>query len=633
VLGVGALLDRALDAIADQGHPRSLRALGVTSDHPGRVTAPHPLPRDGSGVVGPDDPGGGAPHDEVEGPYAGEAAFVPARRRPLLHRIVPVAQALEGYRPAAARRDLTAALTVAALAIPSAMAYAELAGATAVAGLYALLLPTVAYALLGSSRQLIVGPEGSLAALVAASVLAMAAAGSAEAVELASLLALMVGACFLVARLLRLGWIADYLSRPVLVGYIHGVAVVLVVGQLGKLLGLDIEAIDPLPQLVEVARELGDASTATVAVGAVAIAVLLPLRFAAPRLPAALLVVVAGIAASAALDLDVAVVGDIPSGLPELAIPSPPLADALQLVPAAVGLFLVTFADEILTARSFAGRRDEHVDVGAELLATGAANAAAGLSQGIPVGASGSRTAVNDAMGAHSQLAGLLAAGAVALVLVFLTGPIADLPKAVLGAVIVVAAVGLFEPAAWRELWAADRVELAIAAVAAAGVVVVGVLEAIVFAVGLAIIDVVRRSARPHDAVLGWVDDLGRWADVSLHRSARVTPGVVVYRLDDRLFFANAGYVKGRVAEAIRAAPTETRRVVFDAEATTHVDAAGLAALDEIEARLRGDGIELVYARLKGDPRDHLGPGFPTVRAAVAGSPAPGEPPPPNSAP
>jgi MFS superfamily sulfate permease-like transporter len=228
----------------------------------------------------------------------------------------------------------------------------------------------------------------------------------------------------------------------------------------------------------------------------------------------------------------------------------------------------------------------------------------------MPVGASGSRTAVNDAMGARSQFAGLLAAGAIALVLLFLTGPIADLPKAVLGAVIVAAAVGLVEPAAWRAMWAIDHVEVAIAAVAAIGVILTGVLEAIVFAVGLSIVDVARRSARPHDAVLGWVEDLGRYADVAVHRSARVTAGVVVYRLDDRLFFANAGYFKGRVAEAVRGASSPTRCVVLDAEAMAHVDAAGVQALGELVAELRRRGIELHVARLKEPVR---------VRLAAAG--------------
>ena len=399
----------------------------------------------------------GAGPQEGDG-YAG-TPFRAAREEPLLVRAVPVAGDVPDYGARKARGDLIAALTVAALAVPAAMAYAELAGLSPVAGLYALLLPTVAYALLGSSRRLVVGPEGSISALVGAAVLASAAAGSEEAAELAAMLALLVAACFLVARIARLGWIADYLSQPVLVGYIHGVAVVLVIGQLPKLLGLDVEAADPLPQLVEIVRELGDVDGPTLAVGAVALAILLPLRFLAPRVPAALLVVVGAIVASAALDLaaeGVAVVGAIPSGLPELAVPSPSLEDTLTRLPAAVGIFLVCFADAILTARSFAGKHNEHVRVDQELVAMGAAQAAAGLTQSLPLGASGSRTAVNDAMGARTQIAGLLAAVSVVLVLLFLTGPIADLPKAALGAVIVSAAVGLVDLAAWRGLWDTD---------------------------------------------------------------------------------------------------------------------------------------------------------------------------------
>jgi high affinity sulfate transporter 1 len=506
------------------------------------------------------------------------------------------------------------------------MAYAELAGLPAVAGLYALLLPTVAYAFLGSSRQLIVGPEGSLSALVAAAVLALATAGSPEALELAGAMALLVAACFLIARVFRLGWLADYLSRPVLVGYIHGVAVVLIVGQLGKLTGIDVDAGDPIPQLVELGREIGDVSAPTLAVGAAALALLLTARYLTPRLPAALVVVIAAIVASKALGLDehgVAVVGDIPAGLPDLRVPSPPWEDVVALAPAAAGLFLVSFADEVLTARSFAGRHGQHIRVDQELLAMSVASAAAGVTQGLPVGASGSRTAVNDSMGARSQIAGLLAAGAILLVLLFLTAPIAYLPKAVLGAVIITAAIGLIEPAVWRELANTDKVELTIAAVTAAGVIITGVLEAILFAVGLSMVDVVRRSARPHDAVLGWVDSLGRWADVARNNDAKVTPGVVVYRLDDRLFFANASYVKGRVQEALRGAPTVTTALVLDAEGMTHVDSAGLQALEDLAGTLEDDGIALHFARAKHPIADRLtervdGAHFHgTVRAAV----------------
>jgi sulfate permease, SulP family len=571
-------------------------------------------------VSGPEDREG-APE-----PYASSAPFRPAKPDPLLQRAIPVAKELPGYRALAARRDLLAGVTVAALAIPSAMAYAELAGLPAVAGLYALLLPTLAYAFLGSSRQLIVGPEGSLSALVAAAVLALATAGSPEALELAGAMALLVAACFLIARVFRLGWLADYLSRPVLVGYIHGVAVVLIVGQLGKLTGIDVDAGDPIPQLVELGREIGDVSAPTLAVGAAALALLLTARYLTPRLPAALVVVIGAIVASKALGLDehgVAVVGDIPAGLPDLRVPSPPWEDVVALAPAAAGLFLVSFADEVLTARSFAGRHGQHIRVDQELLAMSVASAAAGVTQGLPVGASGSRTAVNDSMGARSQIAGLLAAGAILLVLLFLTAPIAYLPKAVLGAVIITAAIGLIEPAVWRELANTDKVELTIAAVTAAGVIITGVLEAILFAVGLSMVDVVRRSARPHDAVLGWVDSLGRWADVARNNDAKVTPGVVVYRLDDRLFFANASYVKGRVQEALRGAPTVTTALVLDAEGMTHVDSAGLQALEDLAGTLKDDGITLHFARAKHPIADRLaervdGAHFHgTVRAAV----------------
>jgi SulP family sulfate permease len=564
--------------------------------------------------------------------YGHTAAFRPAKRDPLLVRTVPVAQEVPRYRISSARRDLVAGLTVAALALPSAMAYGQLAGLSPVNGLYALLLPTVAYVLLGSSRMLIIGPEGSVSTLVAAAVLPLAAAGSDKAVELAATLALLVAAIFLLARALRLGWVADYFSRPVLIGYLHGVAVVLVIAQLGNLLGLNIAARDPLQRLGEVARELGQVSGPTVAVSIVSLAALLTLRRFLPSLPGALLVVVVAITASWALDLashGIATVGPVPGGLPRPKLPTPSLADVRDLAPAAFGVFLVSFADEILTARAFAGRHNEHVRATQELLVMGAANAAAGFTQAFSVGASGARTAVNEAMGARTQIAGLFAAGAVVVILLFLTEPVQYLPTAVLASVIVVAGINIVDPPAWRALAAVDRVEVTIAAVTVACVVFFGVLEALVVAVGLSVVDTVRRSARPYDAVLGWVPRLEDYRDVALHPSARVTPGVVVYRLDDRLFFANARYVKGRVREAIRAAPTETSWLVFDAEAVNNIDSTGIETLLDLTLDLRAEQITLVVARLRARMRpdfevaglteaigsEHF---YPTVRQAVA---------------
>jgi sulfate permease, SulP family len=562
----------------------------------------------------------------------GQSPFRAAPKESLVKRALPVSAQIPDYRPPTASRDLIAGVTVAALALPAGMAYAEVAGLSPVNGLYALLLPAVLYTFLGSSRQLIVGPEGAISALVGAAVLPMAAARSNEASELAAMLALLVGACFLLAWVVRLGWLADYFSRPVLVGYIHGVAVVLVCGQLGKLLGVKIDASEPIGQVADVLGALGDVSGTTVLVSTLALGALVAARFLLPRLPASLIVVVAAIAVSWAIDLEnrgVATVGEIPSGLPSVTIPTPPLADVASLLPAAIGIFLVSFADGILTARTFAGKRNQHIRANQELLAFSGMSAAAGVTQGLPLGASGSRTAVNDQMGARTQIAGLVAAGAIALVLLFLTTPMSYLPSAVLGAVIVSAAIGLVDPGAWRGLAAVSRFEVGLAAATLVGVVVLGVLEALVIAVALSIIDVVRRSAKPHDAVLGWVDRLGRYANVELHRSARVTPGVVVYRLDDRLFFANARYVKGRVREAVRGAPDPAHWLVFDAEGVTHVDSTGVETLNDLTTELNRDSVGLVVARMRPYLYDDLsGTGvtkaigedrfFPTVRSAVS---------------
>ena len=574
------------------------------------------------------------PKDEsAEAVYAERSPFQRKAREPLLERTVPITRDIPAYRTPTAQRDIVAGLTVAALAIPSAMAYGEIAGVSPSNGLYALILPVILYGLLGSSRQLVIGPEGSIAALVGAAVLPLAAAQSEEAAELAAMLALLVGACFLLAWVLRIGWIADYFSRPVLIGYIHGVVIVLIVGQLGKLLGLSIDASDPIPQLVEVIQDLGDLNAETVVVSAAALGVLLPLRFIAPRFPAPLVAVLGGIALSYLLDLggtDIALVGEVPAGLPAPEIPSPPLKDTASLMPAAIGIFLVSFADGILTARSFAGARGQNVRASQELLAFSAASASAGVTQAFPIGASGSRTAVSDSMGARTQVAGITAAAVVAIVLVFLTEPISYLPKAVLGAVIVSAALGLVDLGSWRGMWAVNRTDTAIAAITLVGVVAVGVLEALALAVALTIVDAVRRSAQPHDAVLGWVERLGRYADVSTHPSAIITPGVVVYRLDDRLFFANARYMSGRVREAINAAPPPVNALVFDAEAMTHVDTTGIEAVRELASALKREDIVLVFARLKdavttrfteAELTELIGAEnfYPTTRAAVAG--------------
>jgi high affinity sulfate transporter 1 len=570
-----------------------------------------------------------------QGYEAEKSPFRPPPHRPLLQRILPVAEHVRTYRGKTLSRDALAAVTVAALALPAAMAYAELAGLPLVVGLYTLLLPAVAYAVFGSSRQLIVGPEGAIAAMVGAALIPMTPDPEQRA-SLAALLALLVGAAYIVALLVRLGWVADYLSRPVLVGYMQGVAVVMIVGQLGKLFGLSISAETPPGQVIEVMREFGQVSWPTVAVGMSCLVLLLLARWLTPKLPAPLIVVVLAIAASAVFGLaayGVATVGDIPAGLPSLTLPDLHLKAILDLVPVALGIFFVSFSDEIQVARSFSGRHGQHIRADAELAAMGAASLAASISQGMPIGASGSRTAVNDQMGGRTQLSGLLAAGVITLVLLFLTAPMQYLPKATLGAVIVTASIGLIEVGAWPGLARVSKFEVAIAAITMIGVIAVGVLQALLLAVALAVIDAIRRSATPHDAVLGRVERLDRYADVRFHPSATVVPGVLVYRLDDRLFFANVNYVQSRLREAIAGAPTPVHWLVFDAEGLSHVDATGVEFLTDLIESLRKEHITFVFARLKSPMVEHLTEAgvvdilgedqlYPTVHAAVAGAPA-----------
>jgi high affinity sulfate transporter 1 len=536
--------------------------------------------------------------------YHGRKPFRSAHKPPLSTRYLPLLASLGGYSRPRLRTDALAGITVAALALPASMAYADIAGLPVTAGLYSLLLPLVVYALLGSAPWLVVGPESTIALLVAAGLGPMAVAGTAEYSTLAAELALIVGAIYLAARLLRLGWIADYFSQAVLVGYITGVAILIVLGQLGKLVGLSSEHDNAVIAAGDIVGHLHQANAPTLVLAVVSLILLVVLRRFTPRFPAALLVVVLGIIASWALDLvahGVSIAGPVPAGLPDFAFPRVGGHDLVQLVGVAGGIFLVGFSDSILTARSFAAQRGGRIDGDQELLAFSAANAAAGVTQGMPVGTTGSRTGVNISMGATSQVSGLVAAGFIFIVLVLLTEPIQYLPAATLAAIIVTGAVRLIDPEQWRSLGHSDRAELVIALVTAVAVINLGVLVALVVAVVLSLLDVIRRIARPNDAVLGWSPAEFRYADVSSGPDVAVTPGVVVYRFSDRLFFANVHFFKRRVWAAVDAAPTPTRALVLDMAGVPGLDSSAAAGLRELHHGLLARNVSLHIARAR-DP-------------------------------
>jgi high affinity sulfate transporter 1 len=549
------------------------------------------------------------------------------------HRLrIPLVESLRGYSSSSLRVDVLAGVALAALAVPQGMAYAQTAGLPVQAGLYGLLLPLVAYAALGSSRSLMTGPTATSALLVGPALVAVSS-DPADYPALAAMLALLVGAVFVLARLLRLGWISDYFSAAVLLGFLTGLALTLVSGQLDDITGVAVEGDTPLQEYVSFASNVLTGTDAlTLLIGLVSLLALLVGGRFWPTFPMLLAVTALAIGASALWDLGergVVLVGQIPPGLPSLAWPSVSLVDVAELLPLAVGIALVAFSDAILTARSLSRPDAPPVDTDQELLALAGLNVAAGVSQSFPLGSSGSRTAVNIRLSGRTQVVGLVQAAGVALVLLFLTGALALLPKATLGAVIVYAALGLMDIGAWRAMVRGARGELVVAVITVVGMLTIGLLASLVLAVLLSVLDVVRRSAQPRDAVLGWSPDVGRFVDVQRHRDAELIPGVVVYRLDDRLFFANCRYFSARVREAISTAPSPVSTLVFDAESVTDLDTSGAQALAAVVAELREDGIRFVLARsrttfedqLRTTGYDDLVPPedrFATVRAAVS---------------
>jgi high affinity sulfate transporter 1 len=539
---------------------------------------------------------------------------------------------LRGYSSNSLRVDVLAGVALAALAVPQGMAYAQTAGLPVQAGLYGLMLPLVAYAALGSSRSLMTGPTATSALLVAPA-LAAVSSDPADYPALAAMLALLVGAVFVLARLLRLGWISDYFSAAVLLGFLTGLALTLVSGQLDDVTGVAVEGDTPLQEYASFASNVATGTDPlTVLIGALTLVALLVGGRFLPKFPMLLVVTALSIGASALWrlgDRGIVLVGEIPPGLPSLTWPSVSLTQAAALLPLAVGIALVAFSDAILTARSLSRPDAPPVDTDQELLALAGLNLSAGISQSFPLGSSGSRTAVNIRLAGRTQVVGLVQAAGVALVLLFLTGALALLPKATLGAVIVYAAIGLMDIGAWRAMLRGARGELVIAVITVVGMLTIGLLASLVLAVLLSVLDVVRRSAQPRDAVLGWSPDLARFVDVQRHRDAELFPGIVVYRLDDRLFFANCRYFSARVREAISTAPPPVTTLVFDAESVTDLDTSGAQALAAVMAELRQDGVRFVLARsrttfeeqLRTTGYDDLIPAedrFATVRAAVS---------------
>lgn len=522
--------------------------------------------------------------------------------RHLIRISAPGLLALSAYRPSWLPNDVAAGLSVAAIALPVGIAYADLAGVPPVIGMYSAIFPLFAYAIFGSSRQLMTGPDAATCILVAATLAPLAGGDPQRYAVLLLGLTLMTGLLFLLAGAGKLGFIANFLSQPILTGYLNGIALLIIAGQLPKLFGYA-GAEEAFPERVLEFFERVDQShwpTAALGVGTLVVLVLV-MRFL-PRLPGAFVVVVLSILLVTGLDLGqkgVAVLGEVPSGLPSLALPSFDRAAFRDLFGAAAGLVLVSFTSGVLTAKSFARRNGYEVNANQELIGFGACNLASGLAQGFPVTGADSRTAVNNAMGGKTQVVGLVAGGAMLLVLMFMTAPLAYVPITALAAVILVSAVGLFDLADLRQLYRMSYREFLMSVGTTLGVLFLGVLPGVLLAVALSLIWLLSVGSRPNDAVLGRVHGLKGFHNVADYPDAKTIPGLLLYRFDSNVVFYNADYFKTRVRAAIAAQTTPVEWVVIDASSVNVIDVTGLRKLDELRAELETQGVSVHYARVK----------------------------------
>jgi high affinity sulfate transporter 1 len=544
--------------------------------------------------------------------------------------MIPGLAMLRGYRRSWLRGDLVAGLTVAAYLVPQVMAYASVAGLPPVAGLRAALPALVVYAALGSSRSLSMGPEATTALMTAIAIGPLAAGEPARYAALATSLALLVGLMSLAAWLLRLGFVADLLSRPVLVGYMAGVAVIMIASQLGRVTGVPVTGSAPVAQVTSFLGHIGRIQPAAVIVAAAVLAFLLVVRSRWPQAPGTLLAMVAATTAVALLGPGsrVSVVGPVPAGLPVPVLPDIHLHDLRELLLPGFSVLIVGFSDDMLTARSFA-RRGENVRANQELLALGVANAAAGLLRGFPVSSSVTRTALGRAAGSQSQLYSLVTAVSVVAVMLFLGPVLAHFPVAALGAIVIYAALRLVDVTTFRRLFAFRRSESALALVACAGVLAFNILFGVLLAIGLSVAELLLRVARPHDAVLGRVPGLAGMHRVDDYPATRTIPGLVVYRYDAPLFFANAADFRRRALAAADSRGHPPRWFVLNVEANVEVDFTALEAVDAVREELTRAGAVFGLARVKHDLLARLeafglaqkiGPDliFPTLPTAVA---------------
>jgi len=524
---------------------------------------------------------------------------------------LPGVQVLRSYQLAWFAGDLMAGLVLTTMLVPVGIAYALASGVPGIYGLYATIVPLLAYALFGPSRILVLGPDSSLAPVILAVVFPLSGGDPMRAVALASMMAVVSGLVCLLIGILRLGFVTELLSKPIRYGYMNGIALTVLISQLPKLLGFSVDAVGPLRDLVRIGEGIlgGQANWTSFTVGASTLAAILLLK-PYKRIPGLLLAVVAATIVVGILNLDtiagVKVLGPLPQGLPSFAWPMINFAHLDDVIIGGCAVAMVAFADTSVLSRTYAAKIRTPVDPNQEMIGLGAANLAAGLFQGFPISSSSSRTPVAEAAGAKTQLTGVVGAVAVALLLVCAPNLLKDLPSSALAAVVIAAAIGLFEFADLRRIFRIQQWEFWLSIVCFVGVAVFGVIPGIGIAIVIAVIEFLWDAWRPHYAVLGRVDGVRGYHDIKRYPDARRVPGLVLFRWDAPLFFANAELFNQRVLEAVAESPSPVRRIIITAEPVTDVDVTSADMLAELEHTLTESGIELRFAEMKDPVKDKL---------------------------
>jgi high affinity sulfate transporter 1 len=528
-----------------------------------------------------------------------------------LIRWLPGLVTLRQYELSWLRHDLVAGLVMTTMLVPVGIAYAEASGVPGINGLYATIVPLLAYALIGPSRILVLGPDSALAALILTVVLPLSASDPSRAITVAGMMAIVAGLVCVGFGLARLGFITELLSKPIRYGYMNGIALTVLLNQIPKLLGFSVKANGPLRQASGIIAKVlaGSTNYVALAIGAGTLTLILLLK-RWPRVPGILIGVVTATGVVAALDLakraGVSVLGPLPRGLPLPNLPHVQVSDLVPIIMGGVAIALVSFADTSVLSRVYAARLRTPVDPSQEMVGLGVANLAAAFFQGFPISSSSSRTAVAEAAGARTQLTGVVGAVAIGLLLVLAPNLLKDLPHTALAAVVIAAAIGLFEVSDLRRIYRIQRWEFWLSIVCFAGVAVLGAIPGIALAIIIAVIEFLWDGWRPHSAVLGRVEGIKGYHDITRYPGARLIPGLILFRWDAPLFFANADLFQKRILDAVANSSTPVHWIVVTAEPVTSVDVTAADAVCELDDTLHAAGIDLYFAEMKDPVKDKL---------------------------